>query len=122
MAPASGRPRESAMACTRPQESIEWPRDHVRDARPLTPSPRVPSGRLRPSSTGYGEGRDEGAFRRVRLRPFASNNLRHDRAEFLVRHQPLFRRSLRFDLLENAGVILCRGTKTEFIELDLELG
>jgi hypothetical protein len=37
----------------------------VRGAGPLTPSPRVPSGRLRPSSTGYGEGRDEGALPRV---------------------------------------------------------
>jgi FAD/FMN-containing dehydrogenase/Fe-S oxidoreductase len=27
-----------------------------------SPSPRLPSGRLRPSSTGYGEGRGEGAF------------------------------------------------------------
>jgi len=29
-----------------------------------SPSPRLPSGRLRPSSTGYGEGRGEGAFHR----------------------------------------------------------
>src|SRR5215471_19038861 len=27
-----------------------------------SPSPRLPSGRLRPSATGYGEGRGEGAF------------------------------------------------------------
>src|SRR5262249_62086713 len=27
-----------------------------------SPSPRLPLGRLRPSSTGYGEGRGEGAF------------------------------------------------------------
>jgi len=28
---------------------------------PSSPSPRLPSGRLRPSATGYGEGRGEGA-------------------------------------------------------------
>ena len=31
------------------------------------PSPRLPSGRLRPSSTGYGEGRGEGPSHRLRL-------------------------------------------------------
>jgi hypothetical protein len=41
--------------------------EHVsmRFAQPLaSPSPRLPLGRLRPFSTGYGEGRDEGAFHR----------------------------------------------------------
>src|SRR5882762_7611246 len=32
------------------------------------PSPRLPSGRLRPSSTGYGEGRGEGAFPQAQTR------------------------------------------------------
>jgi very-short-patch-repair endonuclease len=31
------------------------------DCGPSSPSPRLPSGRLRPSATGYGEGRGEGA-------------------------------------------------------------
>jgi hypothetical protein len=33
---------------------------------------------------------DRAGLVKVRLRPLASNNLRHDRAEFLIRHQPLF--------------------------------
>ena len=33
-----------------------------------SPSPRLPSGRLRPSATGYGEGRGEGAFPQVQTR------------------------------------------------------
>src|SRR5713101_2220999 len=33
-----------------------------------SPSPRLPSGRLRPSSTGYGEGRGEGAFPHAQTR------------------------------------------------------
>src|ERR1700730_18310709 len=33
-----------------------------------SPSPRLPSGRLRPSATGYGEGRGEGAFPRAQTR------------------------------------------------------
>jgi ribonucleoside-diphosphate reductase alpha chain len=33
-----------------------------------SPSPRMPSGRLRPSSTGYGEGRGEGAFPQTQTR------------------------------------------------------
>src|SRR5216684_1730089 len=32
------------------------------------PSPRLPSGRLRPSSTGYGEGRGEGALPQAQTR------------------------------------------------------
>jgi long-chain acyl-CoA synthetase len=35
---------------------------------PSSPSPRLPSGRLRPSSTGYGEGRGEGAFPQAQTR------------------------------------------------------
>jgi hypothetical protein len=41
----------------------------VRDALPFAPSPRVPSGSLRPSTTGYGEGRHEGALPSVWKRP-----------------------------------------------------
>jgi long-chain acyl-CoA synthetase len=35
---------------------------------PSSPSPRLPSGRLRPSLTGYGEGRGEGAFPQAQTR------------------------------------------------------
>ena len=39
------------------KQNIAWSR--------IAPSPRLPSGRLRPSSTGYGEGRGEGAHHKV---------------------------------------------------------
>jgi len=38
------------------------------DLSSASPSPRLPSGRLRPSTTGYGEGRGEGAFPQARTR------------------------------------------------------
>jgi hypothetical protein len=37
-------------------------------ARGSAPSPRLPSGRLRPYATGYGEGRGEGAFPQAQTR------------------------------------------------------
>src|SRR5262249_11311163 len=56
--------------------------------RPSSPSPRLPLGRLRPSSTGYGEGRGEGPFPQTRTSPPSSDswrgpltrNLREERA------------------------------------------
>src|SRR5258706_5041279 len=39
-----------------------------RPPRLPSPSPRLPSGRLRPSSTGYGEGRGEGALPQAQTR------------------------------------------------------
>src|ERR1700738_753238 len=38
------------------------------EARKVAPSPRLPSGRSRPSATGYGEGRGEGAFPQAQTR------------------------------------------------------
>src|SRR5262245_46842198 len=50
-----------------PSPACEAGRSHV--ARRLSaPSPRLPSGRLRPSSTGYGEGRGEGAYPHAQTR------------------------------------------------------
>jgi acyl-CoA synthetase (NDP forming) len=59
-----------------------------REPRPASPSPRMPSGRLRPSSTGYGEGRSEGTFPQAKTSPPSSDswrgpltrNLREERA------------------------------------------
>jgi 4-diphosphocytidyl-2-C-methyl-D-erythritol kinase len=45
------------------------------------PSPRLPSGRLRPSSTGYGEGRGEGAFPQAQTRGEAPSPGAQERAD-----------------------------------------
>src|SRR6266446_3436450 len=73
-------------------------RERVTSANDAAPSPRLPSGRLRPSEpvigpakgrtrrTGYGEGRDEGAFPQAQTRSSDSwrrpltRNLREERA------------------------------------------
>src|SRR5580704_3191398 len=63
----SGKCPPGAWACTHLQKSIARPREYVRGAGRFTPSPRVPSGRLRPSSTGYGEGGVRGPLHELRL-------------------------------------------------------
>src|SRR5262249_1472416 len=51
------------------QLALALVRAHLRrPAGRRAPSSRLPSGRLRPSSTGYGEGRDEGAFPQAQAR------------------------------------------------------
>ncbi|HWN49451.1 MAG TPA: error-prone DNA polymerase [Xanthobacteraceae bacterium] len=46
-----------------------------------SPSPRLPSGRLRPSATGYGEGRGEGAFPPAQTRGEAPSPGAQERAD-----------------------------------------
>ena len=42
-------------------ENTDGVLESIAEVLRASPSPRLPSGRLRPSSTGYGEGRGEGA-------------------------------------------------------------
>jgi NADH-ubiquinone oxidoreductase-F iron-sulfur binding region len=55
-----------------------FPEDFGAAASPgsTSPSPRLSSGRLRPSSTGYGEGRGEGAFPQAQTGPQSSDSRR----------------------------------------------
>ena len=48
---------------------------------PSSPSPRLPSGRLRPAATGYGEGRGEGAFPHAQTRGEAPSPGAQERAD-----------------------------------------
>src|SRR6266849_7687197 len=49
------------------------------------PSPRLPSGQLRPSSTGYGEGRGEGALPHAQTRGEAPSPRAQERADLSPR-------------------------------------
>src|SRR5262249_50753554 len=57
------------------------PRGHRCSQGAAAPPPRLPSGRLRPSSTGYGEGRGEGASPQAQTRGGAPSPGAQERAD-----------------------------------------